>query len=280
MIKQSVNLNQNSGTDHWNFVDTVKVLTVKDCPRINEFLYNAKKSGLSTIEIYTCIPKKNAKLKNGGTGADMGQILSHSNFDTTALSIYHNHMKMIQDSYDSGAEIGLFFEDDAIFDLPVDLEKIKNVGEWLKENPWDSFYLGYCSWPLPFSKFVTRSIVSVSSPLCAHAYMLSRDGMKKMIDLKKIHHIDALLRDELPLKYAIFPAISFQSVDPALYKASGMPMSFRSVSRTTEYLGVILPILLILILVYIAYVIWKKTRGSSQNTGTMHNTAASMSIRS
>ena len=84
-------------------------------------------------------------------------------------------------------------------------------------------------------------------------------GMEKILEVSKYYdklpqHIDKIYGKKNWNKYGIFPAICFQSEDPALFKKAveklPIKLRFKSLSRFTEYSSVIIPILIILIIVY------------------------------
>ena len=85
------------------------------------------------------------------------------------------------------------------------------------------FILVIANGPKLLSWFVTPEIVKLTSPLCLHGYCLSRQGMEKVVKMSRYYkiapqHIDKLYGQKKWKKYGIFPAICFQSEDPALYK--------------------------------------------------------------
>ena len=76
-------------------------------------------------------------------------------------------------------------------------------------------------------------------------------------------HIDKLYGQKKWQKYGIFPAICFQSEDPALYKKvlEKLPVNvkFKALSRFTEYGSLSLPfVVLIALLIIIVHTFFKK----------------------
>lgn len=209
----------------------------------------------SRLEVYEA-PGSQKSSNAGNFTKSFMSIIRHNTVDDTARDIAANHIAMIRLAREKGWHSCLFLEDDAEFDK-ISREKEHRAQSWLSKNQWDMFYLGYCPWPILFSVLTTRDIVRVFSPLTTHAYALSRDGMDKVLmHVEKVgcdkDHIDKLYA-QVPLmkRYALFPMVSFQNQDPALYvKACDylrLSVPFRSLCRTFEWVSVLWPICFLLV---------------------------------
>ena len=173
-------------------------------------------------------------------------------------------MNMIREAHSQGHELVLFLEDDALF-TPISVEKERRLQEWMLKNTkkWDIFFMGYCPWPVLSTMMVHRDVVRVFTPVCAHAYVLHRKGMEKMLmflenpDHRK-WHFDKIF-NKIPnfRKYAAFPMISFQEVGPALYTKAidrvGVNLSFTTLCRGMEFVSLLLPVIILLLLVYFVF---------------------------
>ena len=203
------------------------------------------------------------KNANGGQiGSSVWKIIQHHETDATALDITKNHTEMIREAHSLGYENVLFLEDDALF-TPLSKQKEERLKEWMisAQKKWDIFFMGYCPWPMLTSFMVTRDIVRVFTPVCAHAYVLNRNGMEKMLMFletpeNRQHHFDKIF-NLIPgfRKYAAFPMISFQETGPALYTKAvdqlGVAIPFLTMCRALEWVSVILPVLILAVLVLV-----------------------------
>jgi hypothetical protein len=210
------------------------------------------------------------KLENDGSVTDLFSILNHTSKDQTSRAIYNNHVSLIRLAHHYGWDEIVIFEDDARFHTKIASESWERCAKWKYENQdWDVFYYGYCQWPVLFSVPVRWDILRLSSPLTTHAYSIHKRGIRKLVaHLDKYpecrsQHIDKIL-SVLPLrKYGIFPMISFQSEDPALYrKAIGMlpvlrSVSFGSVCVFSEYASLLWLVCLVVVL---SLVVYRRTR--------------------
>lgn len=242
----------------FDFIDHVSVLTLreKDHTTITERVKSSFGERYTLFEVHG-----EPKSANGGEiGSSLWDILCHKAVDATALDITKNHLSMIQEAYSKGYENVLFLEDDAVFET-ISAEKEKRFSDWVTRNKqkWHILFLGYCTWPLPLSFLVSRDVVRVYTPLTAHAYILNRHGMEKILmfcskQSNTQHHFDKILC-MIPgfRKYAIFPMMCFQENDPALYTKAldhiGINISFAKLSRLIEFFSVLLPFILFAILI-------------------------------
>lgn len=206
------------------------------------------------------------------TTNSLWDIFQHNITDEISNHIACNHLYLIARAYKAGYANVVILEDDAEFVLPLPESKLQRAVQWLETESFDICYLGYCPWPIPVSFWMTSDIVRIVSPYCAHAYVLSRQGMEKVLTHAKtrnLHHFDIhydRFLAEIPnfIKYGIFPMVCFQSIDPALYRRAcqtlfsqrltevGIVPSFRTVNRVLEYIAVIVPCLVFVLILCIA----------------------------
>lgn len=260
----------------WNYFDAKYVLTTPNSNRVNELIANFSAVGLNDPEIVEFEPsneyKKSKKNDSTGVGGIKSQTLlstaKHRVCDGTCRNIANNMFELAKKGYDAGHSNIIIFEDDARFNIPFSHKKLNNAVNWLSRNSWDIFYLGYCQWPQMVSWFVTKDVVKLTSPLCLHGYCLSRTGMEKVLRMREYYnnfpqHVDKLYAKTKWKKYGIFPAICFQCDAPALYKKAieklPVNITFKSLSRFTEYSSVLAPfIIAVIILFIITHIFFKK----------------------
>lgn len=237
-----------------DFLNHVYVLTLKNKP--HEHLY--KRYDTLFPSRYTLFEVEGTpKNANGGEiGSSVWKILQHNETDATALNITENHTAMIREAHAQGHDNVLFLEDDALFS-PLPANKEHRLQEWMLANghKWDIFFMGYCPWPVLSTFMVTRDVVRVMTPVCAHAYVLGRSGMEKMLMFleepqNRQHHFDKIF-NLVPRfrKYAVFPMISFQEIGPALYVKAvdqlGINVSFVTMCRALEWTSLLVPVVII-----------------------------------
>lgn len=245
-----------------DFIDAVRVLTLrsKDHEPLHKRYgeYFGSRYKLFTVE-------GTPKSTNGGDiGFGLWSIMKHDTADATALDITRNHIEMVREAHAEGHERVLFLEDDAYFQ-PLDPRKEQRMRSWLEKNheKWDIFFMGYCPWPILCSFFITRDVVRVAHPVCAHAYLLNRKGMEKLLmhtedPRNREHHFDKIF-NLVPRfrKYAVFPMISFQDDGPALYTKAmdhlGASMRFTTVCLLLEWISVFVPFMVLLVLMGVVY---------------------------
>lgn len=234
-----------------DFLNHVYVLTLKskDHAHLHARYESLFPSRYTLFEVDGTL--KNAN--EGQIGSSVWKILQHNETDATALDITKNHTAMIRDAHSKGLENVLFLEDDALF-TPLSAEKEARIQHWMTLNSrkWDIFFMGYCPWPVLMTLMVTRDVVRVLTPVCAHAYVLNRRGMEKMLmfledPAHQQHHFDKVF-NLIPRfsKYAAFPMISFQETGPALYTKAvdqlGFNIPFTTTCRALEWTSVFLPV--------------------------------------
>jgi hypothetical protein len=199
---------------------------------------------------------------DGKMESSLWKILNHSTIDAVSRDIFKNHISIIREAYENTTnETVLILEEDARFPN-WNQKKWDNIENFLTKYPtsWDIFYLGYCNWPYFSSLMVTKNVVKVSSPLTAHAYILNRNGMAKILttfeqqkDFYSNMHIDKFFL-EIPKfrKYAAFPMVSFQEKCPGLYLKACDKLKcrilFSTFCKINEQISTIIPPLCIFLL--------------------------------
>jgi len=204
---------------------------------------------------------KTVNKNEGSINMSLLEIVNQNYVDDTSLDITKNHIEMIKEAYTNNYKTVLFMEEDARLEKPNE-KKLQHVNQWLvNSNRWDIFYLGYCNWPYCVSFFVSPGVVKLWSPLAAHSYVLNKRGMEKILNYTEYGkknmniHVDKMYT-KIPYfyKYGMFPMISFQKKDPALFLKAcdklNIRISMKTASKVNEYMSVILPILFLILLSY------------------------------
>jgi hypothetical protein len=168
---------------------------------------------------------------------------------------------MIKEAYHNNCQNVLFMEEDARLEKP-NQNKLNHVNDWLTNSKrWDIFYLGYCNWPMCASFLVTTNIVKLWTPLAAHSYILNKQGMEKILNYTEYGkknmniHLDKMYT-KIPYfyKYGMFPMISFQKKDPALFLKAcdklNIHISMKTACKINQYISVMVPILFLILLTY------------------------------
>jgi len=129
---------------------------------------------------------------------------------------FESHINVIKKAYIQDCNNILIFEDDIRPSIFYNINLLKDSIEFMKNNEYDIFYLGY----FPFNKVnsiylssekITKNIISYN-PFATHAYCLNRISMKKILDNYKIYigkiHIDKFYTYNYIFKnYCITPMI-------------------------------------------------------------------------
>ena len=248
----------------WTFFNKIFIITIPNSQRILQLKDNLRKTNINNYNIVEFAPAKKMINDGGNDVQTISEIYNHNICDDTCQNIAQNHIKLIKEAYKKKFDNILILEDHALFDK-ISPSRLFSVISWLTKNKWDMFYFGYCPWPIPVSIPITRHIVRVFYPYCTHCYALNRSGIVKII--KNLHtynneHIDNWYsKQKYITKYAIFPAINFQSSDPALFKKAiqkiGVNISFKNISKILEVFSLILPLFIIFIVIFMLYKIKK-----------------------
>ncbi len=237
----------------WNFFDSIEVITTNDSKRLPDLLDNLKKSYFDLDKVI--INKSERRSPDPNKKCDMFKIpfiKDESCCDDACQNCNDNQLNIIKKCYKEGKENILIFEDDARFNLPLDIDKIMNVINWLKINKnWDIFYFGSLSLlSYPINTFIMRSY----KPFLAHCYCVNRKGMEKIINNKDSnnYHYDVKISNIQNLKkYVLFPSINHQEA-PGDYKRNNISkiIPFRILTIFVENLFFyLIPIIIIFIVI-------------------------------
>ena len=234
--------------------DAFYVLTVPGSEQLEGVRKDLKGHGVFTVFVHY---GQNSGLPN--TDKNKRSILFHSGCNGTCANIREGHLAMIRDAQKRNFRNVVFMEDDARFSS--DLERvIRGSRDWIAAADWDILFLGHCPWPMVFALPTSnRYVKKVFTPLLAHCYALSAVGRAKVLAVgrKSSEQIDKILGGSFPLleskgsfgdggikRYALYPSVSFQCVDPAKYRQLGLPFSFERVNRAFEHLAVGMPFII------------------------------------
>jgi hypothetical protein len=216
----------------------VYVISIPTSTRKNDLKKNFKLARINNYEIIDFQPA--SKIVNDGSEKDLNvrEIMQHNFCDSTCQNITNNHLEIIKKAYQLNLNNVLIFEDDAYFELPLDLNKIRNIVDWLKISEWDMFFFGYIPYPIPLLLPVSLDVVRVFTPMLGHAYAVNKSGINYIINNLQLFsnkHIDSVY-SSLPLKkYGVWGNVCFQSSDPALYTRAmqkvGLNISLKTFSK-------------------------------------------------
>jgi hypothetical protein len=245
-------------SDLWNFFDGFYVITTESSKRRKGLERNLKNVGIHNYQTWIA---KGKQVSNNGIDDPInppGWVESAMNLGDTnfARDLANNHMGIINKAYDAGLQNIIIFEDDARFKLPLDTAKLRKIVKWLQSNHWDVFYFGWIPWPVICSWFHTPGVVEIATPMTTHCYALSRKGMRRVRHIRKtadIVPIDRFYAMSDMGMYGAFPAVSFQSEDPAIYRrlSPSHIISFETVSRIFEFVSVGIPPLFITLMSFL-----------------------------
>ena len=140
------------------------------------------------------VPGVGSRMNNASMNAKLPDILRHTATNKISEDIFYNHIDIVKKYYeknDTDSNRILILEEDCEFDTSRCSSHEKNqkkITDFLV-NPassWDVLFLGYTNWPLPFSRPVIDracplNLIIPFSPLTAHAYILNRTGMEKIL---------------------------------------------------------------------------------------------------
>jgi GR25 family glycosyltransferase involved in LPS biosynthesis len=155
-------------------------------------------------------------------------ILVKKDNEDTKRGCFNSHKELCKLGINNNYDRILILEDDAIF--VENLSKIKDLllktFNYISNNDFNIFFLGH----LPVKKLnkISDNIVSTSDSRFMHSYILSRNGMKEIYDLKyKNEHIDFDIRN-IDKKSALYPMIAYQD---DVFTGNDYSMLYKIVSK-------------------------------------------------
>lgn len=199
--------------------------------------------------------------------------------DDVAQNIYENHLAMIRRVYNSlpdHVQWALFMEDDAKIEKDV---FTMNQSQWTRRFLMsypnaDVLLLGcivYCgNPPFPASVYVEPYIVkNISRTLTAHAYILTRQGMQKILHFaetkaadssngicRKTPPFDQVFHEADMRVYTMFPMVCYPCREPAMYRRFQHMVtvchmvSFQQVTKFMMVLSLILPVFITILFLW------------------------------
>lgn len=244
----------------WEFIDKVFVLSIDQATDAQKIITShLNQIGMPFEMVVFPSVRKGDAITNDCKEKKISiwRIMRHEATDEVSQDIFKNHVHLMKRAWVENYKNVLILEDDAIFEN-ITPGKIKNVASWLDRNEYDVFYFGYCNWFIPIGLIRAVNVVRLPSPLCTHANLYSRAGLKKILGYidsnhTRNKHIDKLLVEIPHLdKYGVFPMMNFQNKDPGLYRRAirqlRLPdISFKTMSRFIEYMSVVIPFLLLIL---------------------------------
>lgn len=144
----------------WDFIPATFIATVQGSGRIPQVSKELDRVGLTRYQFNYQVPP------------------SEKTFVNITLSCTDNHQQIYRRGLEGGYPFILVLEDDAYFPNPiVDLDK---VAAFAATPGWDFFYLGHFPWKIG-ERIRKYPHVYRSISWCTHAYLISAQGMKKML---------------------------------------------------------------------------------------------------
>ena len=214
---------------------------------------------------------------DGSYNANLKQILAHNTNDAISRNIFQNHINIIEQGYLGNYRNIMILEDDAIWDIKKSQPILTKMNKYIlnESHTFDILYLGYCNYPYVFSaiNIFNPSIVRPFSPLCAHGYVVNREGLKKILYYQKLlyptfdGHIDKFFSTSHLKKKALYPQVVFQQRPPALFVKACDLLRFNKISFNTMcVVNENLSVLACLVFYGLLFaLIWKGLRSSSFN---------------
>ncbi len=249
-----------------NYIDHAACITVKGSKRIKDFIENNKKVDLD-VKIYE-FPNNYNNNKNGADKECSNYDILSSSSDCCGkicLEITKNHIHVIKEAFKKNKRNVLIFEDDSRWEC--DSTQLDAITEWMKNNEWDIFYLGYFCFPNFIGRPISKNVVKLFSPLLTHAYIVNRSAMLDIIQNEnnmignKIP-IDVYYKQKNFKKFGAYPCLAYPADPPGhctkFFERVGLPakLLFKPLNKIFNFLTyyfIILTIFAILaiILIYI-----------------------------
>jgi GR25 family glycosyltransferase involved in LPS biosynthesis len=136
------------------------------------------------------------------------------------IGCFESHINVIKKSYFRGDNYVLIFEDD-IVETSFNENILKDISEYMKYKNCEYFQLGYSILPNELPSYMLSSREMVNNTcilnyvgLLTHSYILSRNGMKKVIDNYESHintvHLDVFYKNIFKHSSAVVCPTLFQ----------------------------------------------------------------------
>ena len=241
LSKKKKTLKKNKNIFHKHF-DKIYALTL---PKRESYIKKTLQTFGIKPEIFTPVLKKNIDidfLHREGI-IDKNNLMKRTIFlhplKKSEISCSYGHISILKKFIRSKAKNCLIFEDD-ISDIDKNNLDIKNISKssignyetrnfnWYKKTllkimktlprDYDILFLGRCCDNCSKERKINDNLVKVYSPLCLHAYCVSRKGainiinnlpLKMTIDL----FIAKLIRQKILKAYASYPSLFFQNIE-------------------------------------------------------------------
>jgi hypothetical protein len=177
-------------------------------------------------------------------------------------TIAENHISFARRAYDAGAHALLMFEDDVEFfeERLANRSMCKSImGRIRRTDTYDIFFLGHVA--VGPTMQTGRGVIRTSYPLGTHALILSRSGMKMVIDHVPCEKqsFDNWIASTMPRKYAAFPSLAWQSVCHSVPKWMG-PRGFVTIQNMLEY-GWLMLLYGVILTLLVGVAAWLMLRG-------------------
>ncbi len=169
---------------------------------------------------------------------------------------FESHIKVMKDAYKNKYKNIIVFEDDI---LPYDInqKRINNVVNFIKNNPYDIFYLGVCpDFFMNDSKIIDRkNKIYQVRPSLGHAYIVNQNTINRLKDLKfNDIPIDTYYANNFHKNYAIYPSLFYQTDMGSMSKIPRF-LRITSYNRSTETYAYIFGISFMKIFVFLFAII-------------------------
>ena len=225
----------------WDYFADVWVMTVDpEGERVKQLRQNLRRVGLKhwRLRVFERAGKSNLCV-------DPDQLtlwdilrLDGKSLGPAGRSLAQSHLRLVQDSLDSGAETVLVMEDDAIWDEELTTRWLETVVQWLRGNRWEVFNFGSMEFPIPLRIPVSPGVAVGIRPLLTHAIAMSRPGMQRAVELLRTPptvQLDKLYAVTFPVMHVANPSLCFQSEPPALHSLAMQRLGplFRGTARLT-----------------------------------------------
>ena len=131
-----------------------------------------------------------------------------------AYGCFDSHIKIIRKAYSEGANQVLIFEDDITPTQYLTPNHLKRAIRFMKSENWNLFYLGALPNIRTYKTYsTTHSDIYRLRGICTHAYIVNRQAMKKLINLKyEGTPIDYYYIHKFNKSFALYPTLFMQGL--------------------------------------------------------------------